>query len=59
MHLPNPTGLAKLSFRSNWVQKTKTSIYEISRMFFSNMDFNFAHFPNFNFAHFETEERFG
>ena len=28
-------------------------------MFFSNMDFNFAHFPNFNFAHFETEERFG
>ena len=28
-------------------------------MFFSNMDFNFAHFGNFNFAHFEIEESFG
>ena len=28
-------------------------------MLFSNMDFNFAHFPNFNFAHFEIEESFG
>ena len=28
-------------------------------MFFSNMGFNFAHFPNFNFAHFENEESFG
>ena len=24
-------------------------------MFFSNMDFNFAHFANSNFAHFEIE----
>ena len=28
-------------------------------MFFSNMDFNFAHFANFNFAHFDIEEGFG
>ena len=27
-------------------------------MLFSNMDFNFAHFPNFNSAHFEIEESF-
>ena len=27
-------------------------------MFFSNIDFNFAHFANFNFAHFEVEESF-
>ena len=27
-------------------------------MLFSNMDFNFAYFPNFNFAHFEIEESF-
>ena len=51
MHLLRPTDLVKLSFRSNWVQKTETSIYEISRMLFSKM--------NFNFAHFEIEESFG
>ena len=28
-------------------------------MFFSNIDFNFAHFSYFNFAHFEIEESFG
>ena len=28
-------------------------------MFFSNMDFNFAHFANFNLAHFGIEGRFG
>ena len=56
MHLLHPTGL---SFESNWVQKTKTSIYETSRMLFSNMDFNFAHFANFSFANFEIEEIFG
>ena len=28
-------------------------------MFFSNMDFNFAHFADFNLAHFGTEGRFG
>ena len=59
MHLPHPTGLIKLSFESNWVQKTKKSIYEISIILFSNMDFNFAHFANFSFAHFEIEESFG
>ena len=59
MYLLHPTDLLKLSFGSNWVQKTKTSIYEILRMLFSNMDFNFAHFANFNFAHFEIEESFG
>ena len=37
----------------------KTPIYKISRMLFSNMDFNFAHFANFNFVHFEIEESFG
>ena len=64
MHLLNPTGLLKLSFGPNWVQKTKTSIvtsiiYEISRMLSSNMDFSLAHFDYFNFAHFEIEESFG
>ena len=59
MHLLHPTGLLKLSFGSNWVQKTKVSIYEISRMLFSNMDFNFADFANFNFTHFKTKESFG
>ena len=59
MHLLHPTGLLKLSFGSSWVQKTKMSISEISRMLSSNMAFNFAHFANFNFAHFEIEERFG
>ena len=60
MHLLNATGLLKLSFGPNWVQKTKTSIiYEISRMLLSNMDFSLAHFTNFNFAHFEIEESFG
>ena len=51
MHLLHPTGLLKLCFGSNWVQKTKTSISEISKMLFSNMDFNFTHF--------EIEESFG
>ena len=59
MHLLHPTGLLILSFGSNWVQKTKTSIYEISRMLFSNMDFKFADFANFNFAYFEIKEGFG
>ena len=59
MHLQHPTSLLKLSFGLNWVQKTKASIYEISRMLFSNMDINFAHFTSFNFTHFETEESFG
>ena len=44
MHLLHPTDLLKLSFGPNWVQKTKISIYEISSMVFSNMDFNFAHY---------------
>ena len=53
MHLLNPTGLLKLSFGQNWVQKTKTSIiYKISI-------FSLAHFTNFSFAHFEIEESFG
>ena len=34
MHLLHPTDLAKLSFGPNWVQKTKASINEISRMLF-------------------------
>ena len=59
MDLVYPTGLLKLSFGSNWIQKTKTPIYKISRMLFSNVHFNFAHFANFNFAHFEIEESFG
>ena len=58
MHLLHPTGLLKLSFGSNWAQKTKTFMYEISRMLFWNKDFNFAHFPNFNSVHFEIEESF-
>ena len=58
MHLLHPTSLLKLSFGLNWVHKTKTSIYEISRMLFSNIDFNFAYFPNFDFAHLEIEESF-
>ena len=54
MHLLNATGLLKLSFGPNWVQKTKTSIiYEISRMLFSNADFTLMHFANFNFPSFE------
>ena len=59
MHLIHPTGLVKLSFGSNWVQKTKTSIYEISRTLFLNMDFYFTYIANFNFAHFEIEKGFG
>ena len=58
MPLLHPIDLLKLSFGSNWVQKTKTSIYKISRIF-SNMEFSFAHFANFDFAHFEIEETFG
>ena len=53
MHFLPPADLLKLSFGSNWVQKTETSIYKIfSNMLFSNMDFDFAHFANFGFAHF-------
>ena len=59
MQLLHTTSLLKLSFGPNWVEKTKTSICEISRMLFSNIDFNFAHFANFNFAHFEIDENFG
>ena len=56
---PTPYSLLKLSFGSNWIQKTKISIYEISRMLFSNMDFNFAHFAHSNFSHLEIEQSFG
>ena len=59
MHLLHPAGLAKLSFESNWVQKTKTSIYEISKMLFLHMDFYFTCIASFNFAHFEIEKSFG
>ena len=59
MHPLHPTGLLKLSFGSKWAQKTKTSIYEISRILFQNMDFNFALFARFNFAHFQVEGIFG
>ena len=55
----NAPTVLKLSFGPNWVQKTKASIYEISRMLFSNMDFKFGHFTNFNFAYFTVEESFG
>ena len=42
LRFPNyvPTGLLKLSFRSNRVQKAKTSVYEIH--------FNFTYFANLN-----------
>ena len=59
MYSLHPTGLQKLSFGSNWVQKRKTSTQEISAMLFPNVDFDSAHFANFNFAHFEIEESFG
>ena len=59
MHLLHPASLLELLFGSNWAQKAKRSIYEISRMLFSNTGFNISHFSNFNFAHFETEESFG
>ena len=59
MHLLHPTSLLRVSFWSNWVLRTKTSIYKISRMLFYNTDLNFAHFANFNFANFEIEERLG
>ena len=55
MHFLHPADLLKLFFRSKWVQKIKTSIYEI---LFSNMDFSFAYFPTFHLAHFEIEESF-
>ena len=57
MHLLHSAVLLKLVFGSKWVQKTKTSIYEISRTLFSSMDFTLAHFANFNFAHFEIEKK--
>ena len=57
--LRNSEILLICNFRVNWVLKTKTSIYEISRMLFYNTDYNFAHFANFNFAHFEIEEVLG
>ena len=59
MHILHPTGFLKLSFGSNWVKKTKASIYEILKMVFSNIDFNFARFSNFDFAHFKIARRFG
>ena len=59
MQLLHPTGLLKFFFGSNWAQQPETSIYEILRMPFSNMDFNFGYFANFNFAHLEIEESFG
>ena len=43
MHLLHPISFLKLSFGSSWVQKTKKSIYEISKMPFYDMNFNFAH----------------
>ena len=52
MHFLHPTGLLKISIESNWVQKTKTSVYEIPRI-------DFAHFPSFNFAKFDIGESFG
>ena len=59
MQLLHPTCLLKISFGWSWVQEPKVSIYEILRMLFSNMNFNFAYFGNFDFAHFEIEESFG
>ena len=59
MYLLHPTGHLKLSFGTNLVQITKTSIYKTSRMLFSNIDFNFDDFDHFHFAHFEIEENFG
>ena len=59
MHLLHPTGILKLSFRLNWIQEAKKSVYGISSMLFSNMDFNLAYFADLKFAHFETEEGFG
>ena len=50
MHILRPAGLVKLSFGLKWVQKTKTSIYEISRILFLSMDFSFAYFANFNIS---------
>ena len=58
MHLLHPAGLAKLSFGSNWVQKTKTSIYEISKMLFLSIDFYFTYIASFNFGHFEFEKSY-
>ena len=59
MYLIHLTGLLTLSFGSNWVQKTKTSIYKISRKLFENTDFNFAHFANSDFANFDIEGSLG
>ena len=59
MHLLHHAGIGKNFFGSNCVQNTKTSIYEILRMLFLNMDYNFAYFANFHFAHFEIEKSFG
>ena len=53
MHLLSPTFCVKVSFGPNLVQKIKISIYKISRVLFSNMGFNFAHFAYFDFADFE------
>ena len=50
MHIQRPAGLVKLSFGLKWVQKTKTSIYEILRILFLSMDFSFAYFANFNIS---------
>ena len=37
----------------------KLFIYEILRILFSNMDFNFTYFVNFTFIHFEIKGSFG
>ena len=58
MRLLQPTSLAKLSFRSDWVKQRKTSIYEISGRLFLNMNFCFAYVDTFNFAHFTIEKSF-
>ena len=59
MQLLHPKPLWNFLLDQAGFKKQKTSIYEISRMLFYNMNYNFAHFANFNFAHFEIEESFG
>ena len=59
MQLLNAPPTPYRHFGSNWIQKTKTSINEILRMLFLNIDYNFAYFANFNFAQFEIEKSFG
>ena len=56
---PTPCKSSETFFWIKLGLKTKISIYDISRILFYNMDFDFAHFANFNFAHFEIEKSFG